>query len=250
MYHSVAPGSHPRFSKYTVDVKSFEAQMRWLSGRRFTTITPDDLSTAAERARISSRAVLITFDDGFQSCFDYALPILDAYGFTATFYVVAGLIGSSSRWLFAERGCEFPLAAWSDLRRAQARGFHVGSHTLTHPRLPVIAEEACRFELQESRRLLEDGLGRAVRHLAYPFGSYNPQVRRMAEEAGYATACSVRIGLSGEDDDPLALHRVPVCGQDSLMDFICRLQTAYSPVELARTSVQEAKASFLDVVQV
>jgi hypothetical protein len=62
-------------------------------------------------------------------------------------------------------------------------------------------------------------------HLAYPYGSHDHAVQQMAAEAGYTTACSTRAGLSGPEDDLLALHRVTIYGHDSLLDFACRLQT-------------------------
>jgi peptidoglycan/xylan/chitin deacetylase (PgdA/CDA1 family) len=97
---------------------------------------------------------------------------------------------------------------------------------MTHPHLNALAPAVCRYELVESRRTIEDQLGREVVHLAYPFGAYDAAVRQMAAEAGYRSACSVRLGLSPPDDDPLALRRVPVTGTDTLLDFSSRLRTA------------------------
>ena len=99
---------------------------------------------------------------------------------------------------------------------------------MTHPRLTQLSPAACREELLRSRLVLEDQLGHEVRHLAYPFGLYDRMVCAIAAESGYRSACSVRIGFSAPDDDVLALHRVPVLGQDSLLDFVCRLHTAQS----------------------
>ena len=75
-------------------------------------------------------------------------------------------------------------------------------------------------------------------HLAYPFGSFNQAVRAAAAEAGYQTACSVTIGLSKSADDVLALHRVPVIGGDSLLDFICRLRTGWPLKALLSSKVR------------
>src|SRR5207248_1528671 len=96
-----------------------------------------------------------------------------------------------------------------------------------HARLTELDPAACRRELVDSRRRIEDELGREIRHLAYPFGSYDERVRSISEEAGYLSACSVRIGYSSPDDDLLALHRIPVNGQDGLNDFIRHLRTGF-----------------------
>ncbi len=221
---------------------AFARQMRWLSAAGFRTIGLDEVCGSRESAiHVSRRSVVITFDDGFQDTFDHAVPILRAHNFSATFFVVTGLMGQTSRWLPAERGVEFPLFDWSSARRLEEWGFQCGSHSETHPRLAQVSEEECRSQLRESRLLLEDHLGHEIRHLAYPFGSVDRRVRDIAAEAGYTTACTVRPGRAGPASDTLALPRVPVTGQDSLVDFVCRLATARSVRGLVRAGVRRAR---------
>jgi peptidoglycan/xylan/chitin deacetylase (PgdA/CDA1 family) len=239
MYHQVTPQRLTAFRKYAVTPKAFAAQMSWLAWAGYVPINLDVwLDYRSDRDRLPSRPVIITFDDGFQDCVEHAVPILQARGFTAIFYLVAGLVGKTSRWLQSERGIELPLMDWTAARQLEAAGFHCGSHSMSHLRLANLSPAACREELRWSRRLLEDNLGHEVRHLAYPFGSFNDRVRAMAAETGYRSACSVGVGLSPAGDDRLALHRVPVTGQDSLLDFICRLCTAHSVRELMRDKVR------------
>lgn len=242
MYHQITPRPHPAFRKYTVTPQAFAAHMKWLALANYVPITLDALlQHRLCYTSLPSRPVIITFDDGFYDCVHYAVPILQAHSFTAIFYLVAGLVGQSSRWIVAERGFELPLMGWAAARQLEAEGFHCGSHSMSHPRLAEQSAAACRNELLYSRQLLEDQLGHEVVHLAYPFGSYNESVRAIAADAGYRSACSVRIGLSTLNDDLLALHRVPVTGQDSLFDFICRLHTAFTPGELLRSKISRLK---------
>ena len=229
MYHQVSDAPHTRFLKYTVTGRAFAAQMKWLAANDYSTI---DLPTLLARRRggapIPERAVVITFDDGFRECATVAAPAMEAHGFSATFFLVAGLMGDSSRWLVTERGIEFPIMSWDDARRLERAGHRCESHSVTHPRLAELSPEACRNELSRARAILEDELGHPVRHLAYPFGSENQQVRDVAAECGYDTACTVTIGISAAGDDVYALPRVPVLGTDSLLDFASRIRTAYT----------------------
>lgn len=242
MYHQVLPQPPAAFRKYCVTPEAFRAQMRWLALAGYTTVGLDTLrDQRAGRGRLPRRPVVITFDDGFQGCVDHAVPVLHTYGFTATFYLVAGLMGQTSYWLIAERGVAFPLMNWHSARALARAGFTCGAHTLHHPRLATLSAAACWEELHGARGLLEAQLGRAVPHLAYPFGSYNDDVRSLAAQAGYQTACSVRIGFSPMNDDLLALHRIPVDGQDTLVDFICRLYTTRTVRELLRDAVMRAR---------
>jgi peptidoglycan/xylan/chitin deacetylase (PgdA/CDA1 family) len=226
MYHEVSPTPHPAFRRYTVTVRNFTRQMRWLAAFGYHPIDLDTLVRARrEQASLPKRPVVITFDDGFQGCADYAVPVLRAHGFTAVFYLVADLVGGTSRWLRPELGIELPLMSWDTVRALAADGFRCGAHSLTHPRLAGLDPARLRIELVDARQRLEHEVGGAVVHLAYPYGSFDPAVQAATADAGYLTACSTRPGRSTPDDDLLALHRVTVYGHDSLLDFACRLQT-------------------------
>jgi peptidoglycan/xylan/chitin deacetylase (PgdA/CDA1 family) len=227
MYHQISPRPHPAFRKYTVTPAAFAAQMRWLAAAGYATVTPDQLADArAGRGGLPRKPVMVTFDDGFRECVEHALPVLHGHGFAGVFYLVAGLVGATSRWLRPVIGDEFPMANWDAVREVERAGSVCGAHSWSHPRLAEVPAAAWRRELLDARLLLEDRLGHRVDHLAYPHGSWNEDVRETAARAGYRSACSVRIGLSGPGDDPLALHRVPVNGTDGLVDFVCRLRTA------------------------
>ena len=247
MYHQVSDTVHPGFAKYTVSARAFDAQMKWLASHGYTSI---DLATLLghrrEGRRPPDRSVVITFDDGFQDCAVHAAPSLRAHGLSATFFLVAGLMGGPSTWLRAERGIDPPLMSWDDARSLETEGHWCASHSVTHPRLAQISPERCRDELADSRAHIERELGHPVREIAYPFGSESSHVRQLAAECGYEAACTVTIGLSRATDDSLALPRVPVLGSDSLMDFASRVRTGYTVRdrlrELARSVIGAGRA--------
>jgi peptidoglycan/xylan/chitin deacetylase (PgdA/CDA1 family) len=239
MYHDVSSDTPAAFRKYIVTPKAFARQMRWLADGRYT---PIDLTTLlAHRTAggaLPSRPVVITFDDGFRDAVRYAGAIVRDHGFRAVLFAVAGLVGQPSEWLLRERGLQRPLADWAELRALAAEGFEIGAHSLTHPHLPAIGPDEARRQIEDSRRVIEDALGRAVVHFAYPFGAVDSAVRAKVAAAGYHTACTTRIGLSAAHEDPLMLQRVPVTGFDSLIDFVCRLRTAGSVTETARAALR------------
>ena len=226
MYHEVSPRPQPACRRYPVTVRVFAWQMGWLATFGYQTIDMDTLVRARQgRGPLPTRPIVITFDDGFQECVDHAVPVLRKHGFTAVFYLVAGLMGDTIRWLLPELGIELPLIGWDTARMLVRDGFQCGAHTLSHPRLAGLDGAQRRAELVDARNRLENELGRAVIHLAYPYGSFDHDVRNAAAEAGYVTACSTLPGLSRADDDLLALHRVTVYGHDSLIDFASRLRS-------------------------
>jgi len=235
MYHDVTPQPAPGMHKYAVTPEVFGMHMNYLACAGYSAITLDALlAHRTGRGTLPPLPTIITFDDGYQGCHDHAAPILRQHGFTAVFFLVAGMMGKTSRWLLAERGFESPLMDWAAARDLEASGFHCGSHTMSHSRLALLPEPACRDELLRSRSILEDGLGHPILHLAYPYGSFHQGVRALAAEAGYASACSVRIGLSPPDDDFLALHRIHIAGRDSVRDLRTRLAIGRAVRDLPR----------------
>lgn len=234
MYHEVARGDFGDFAKYVVTPEMFRRQMAVLSRMGYTPIAMDALAAARRGdAPLPRRPVVITFDDGFGGVIEHAVPVLRTHGFAATFYLVSDFVGDRSRWLRAERGLEIALFDWPVARSLAAENFEIGSHSATHPHLPRLDPTAMRSELQRSRAAIGDAIGHSIDHLAYPFGAYDDHVASVAAEIGYTTSCSVRIGLSGPEDDALALHRVPVNGRDTIFDFVSVLLTGKRPNELA-----------------
>jgi peptidoglycan/xylan/chitin deacetylase (PgdA/CDA1 family) len=227
MYHEITPQPDPRYRRFTLTPEELGRQLDWLRARGYASVMPDDLLAAwrGERA-LPYRPVVITFDDGGRDCLEHAVPALASRGLTATFYVVAGVVGASMRWLRAEIGFELPAAGWPTLRAAEREGMRCEAHSVSHPRLAQVSARACREELVNGRSMLEDALGHEVRHLAYPFGSFTDETRDIAREAGYHTACTTRGALASHDDDPLALPRVPVYGTEGLREFGHRVRTA------------------------
>ena len=238
MYHNVSPVVSPAFRKYTVSPSSFAAQMRILALARYRVIRLDAYVDARHAGSpLWPRTAVITFDDGFRDAAHYAVPILRARRFPATFFIVAGLLGQRSEWLTGT-DADLPLADADTLRQLHRSGFEIGAHSMTHPLLSRLPDQQVVEELSRSRAVLEEMLGAPVTHMAYPFGDYDERVRSRAAEAGYRSACSVRIGRSGPDDDLLGLHRIPISGTDSPLDFLTRLHGGHDFRETAASKVR------------
>jgi peptidoglycan/xylan/chitin deacetylase (PgdA/CDA1 family) len=238
MYHEVTPAPVERYRKYSVTPAELAAQLAWLRSRRYTSVDMDAVHAAFRGERtLPARPVVITFDDGSRDCLDHAVPALLAHGFTATFFIVGGLVGSTTRWLPAEVGFEIPTADWPTLRAAEREGMCCEAHSVSHPRLARVDDDTARDELARGRALLEDGLGHVVRHLAYPFGSNSPRTRELAREAGYLTACTTEEALATPGDDLLGLPRVPIVGTEGMREYRHRVRSA-RPVGALRAGAQ------------
>ena len=151
---------------------------------------------------------MLTFDDGFADFHRAALPLLVRHGFTATVFVTTGWTADAAAR--SDRGAPDSMLCWSQIRESAAAGIEIGAHTHRHPQLDQLAAGALREELEDSRALLEDGLGQPVTGLAYPFGYSNTRVRAAAPAAGYEYACAVGNRFAGRQADRFALPRLTI----------------------------------------
>lgn len=122
-----------------------------------------------------------------------------------------------ARALADHLGVEPPgdLMLTSEQLRTLARGgIEIGAHTVHHPILAVLEEEAARTEIAEGRKALEDRLGRPVTLFAYPNGrpgqDYTPAHVKMLREMDFQAAFTTHWAVNEKDSDPLQLARINV----------------------------------------
>lgn len=139
------------------------------------------------------RAINLSFDDCFADVAEHALPILERYGFRASFFAVAGCLGGRSFWGQGP-AAELELMSGAKLRELAGAGHEIGSHGFHHRSLPWLTADEIWSELADSRHKLEDALGRAVHVLAYPYGDVVPRLYEAVSAAGYLAARGLRRG--------------------------------------------------------
>jgi peptidoglycan/xylan/chitin deacetylase (PgdA/CDA1 family) len=189
-YARVPPGHRP----YVLDPSTFRRQMSAVADSKLPSVPVAQWCSACR----PPQALVITFDDGHLSNHDVALPILCEHQLKATFFITAGHIGTGETM------------NWRQIRALHTAGMEIGSHTLTHRPPSTLDDDDLRYELLESRRILEDGLGAPVTSISSPTGFFNPRMRSIAREAGYRSLCFGQVGLAADDGDPFSLNRVAV----------------------------------------
>jgi peptidoglycan/xylan/chitin deacetylase (PgdA/CDA1 family) len=210
LYHKVGPppvGSrHPEIS---VTPDRFAAHLSLLRALRCTTVTiARYVAYRRGAATLPPRAVVVTFDDGYMDNYEHALPALQRAGATATIFLVSERLGMTNAWDAYEP--QVPLLDAARVREMQRAGVDFQSHTATHARLTDVPPATALDELRRSRDSLEQLLGAPVETIAYPWGSHDDTVLRLAEDAGYAAGAIVRRRANFDRTPMLALRRIPV----------------------------------------
>jgi len=149
------------------------------------------------------RALAITFDDGYDSVYQEAFPVLQECGLTATIFLTVGEVRTDRLPSLNGR----TMLTWRSIREMQRSGIEFGAHTMTHPDLTKLSTGRVEEEMHSSKSVIEDALGVPVTSFAYPFGRFDRQSREIAMQH-FACACSDRLGLVRGSSDPHALERV------------------------------------------
>lgn len=216
MYHIVDTPRSAQESKYCCLPERFARQMAWL-GRTHHPVGLDTLLAGLDgKEELPKKAVAVTFDDGFTRTFEEALPILTRYRIPATMFIVADRIGGNNDWMHARGMPRRRLMDAGQIRDMHTAGITIGSHTLSHPRLPECTSEKMRTEIADSKARLEDMLSSPITHFAYPYGLYDESARRLVEQCGYHSACSTRSGFNNKQTGRYELRRIEVYGSDLL----------------------------------
>ena len=187
MYHSVEAYESDPY-QVTVHPRRFDRQLRWLRRRGLRGVSMAEL-LRARRAGRADGLVGLTFDDGYTDFGTEVFPALRRYGFTATVFVVAGLLGDHNTWDMP--GPRKTLMTADDVRRAADAGVEIGSHSLTHVRLNEVGDEELFDQVHRSRVLLGEVTGREVRGFCYPYGAAGEREIKQVDAAGYDYACAV-----------------------------------------------------------
>jgi peptidoglycan/xylan/chitin deacetylase (PgdA/CDA1 family) len=188
MYHSVEAYQADPY-QVTVRPERFAQQLRWLRRRGLRGVGMRELLQARRDGR-GAGLVGLTFDDGYRDFLTEVVPALDRYGFTATVFVVAGGLGGHNAW--DEPGPRKPLMTAAEVRRVADAGVEIGSHSLSHVRLPEVSDDALADEVRRSRLLLTEIAGREVTGFCYPYGSVGEREIEAVRAAGYDYACATK----------------------------------------------------------
>jgi biofilm PGA synthesis lipoprotein PgaB len=248
-YHEVADPAQAAVPAYAVTPTDFVRQMDWLRNHGFHFVTVGDVIASRRGGKpLPDRAVLITFDDGYQSVYDNAWPILRTFRIPA----VIAVVGS---WLEEKGTVDFDgkvlprarLLSWNELREMSQDGLvEVGSHSFDLHRGLVgnpqgnlqpaattrrwisgelrYEEEAAyrrrvRADLERARDLIRRRIGKAPRVLSWPYGRYNAPTREIASQLGMSVGLTLDDGANVHDTPLWGLRRILVERGMSLWDL-------------------------------
>ncbi|KZE81186.1 polysaccharide deacetylase family protein [Paenibacillus elgii] len=228
VYHDVQePDAAGMPRLLTVTPQQFDAHLKALQDHSYQVISMEDYVRFARQGKpVPPNAVVLTFDDGYESFYTRAYPILQKHGVPASNFV----IGAPTDKRDPKKG---QYLTWNQMRELVKAGHGIYSHTYDSHRMvdtapkgpqqpalthPAYLAQSKRTESAEEfrKRILSDltfmnerlrtELGDRSKLLAFPYGAYNKETLQAAEEAGIELLFTIREGINTASDR--LVHRI------------------------------------------
>ena len=182
LYHNfvtTVPETDPDNYNYINTPQSFEENIKIFLENGYTIISMQDLADCnSGKAELPSKPIMITFDDGYYSNYEYIYPILKKYNVKASIFIITDNIGKEVD------GIKY--LGWEECLEMQNSGLiEIFSHSKKHVFYNKLHVRELRDDVIESYKLIEKNLGKQELHVfAYPYGAYTDETVRTLKNNG------------------------------------------------------------------
>ena len=212
MYHEInlLPKNGP--TELYVSKENFAQQLDTLKKEGYNTITMDQLYQHWEhKVPLPNKPIVMSFDDGYVSHYEYASVELSKRGMTGTFYIITNKLK------------EGKVSSPKNLKKMYIEGMEIGSHTMTHLDVRYATNEQVETELRESKKILEGIINAKVEHFCYPIGGRTAYAIQTLKNDGYKTAVTTAYGKATKEQGYLELKRIRIVYNDTVESFLNKI---------------------------
>ena len=189
--------------------------MQALKDNGFNTISFADYYNYVKNGTpLPDNPIIITFDDGYQSVYDYAYPTLKNLGMQATSFVITSRMGAVE----GVDGVTYPHFTWAQAREMdQSKVVDIESHSDTHVNMSnTVDTDTLQVELRKSKYLIEQNLNKDCMVFAFPYGGKTDYAEKLGLAAGYQLMCKVGDqGSNSAGTNLTELQRITIHGDET-----------------------------------
>ena len=210
MYHQLTKNS-AKLGKYVLTVDRFEKDLQLLKEKGYQSVTVKQLIDYSQgEGDIPEKAILITFDDGQETLYEYALPLLEKYGFTAVGFVVGALADYYTE--IDDHNLNYSYLNWQQIKEmSDGKIIEIESHSFdlhknTAERSGIKKKKGETIEqyreflcsdVSKMKTAMINNAGKNPTAFAFPFGSFSPESTEILKECGFkmTLTCEERINI-------------------------------------------------------
>ena len=239
MYHEV---KYEDLGKDVILPEEMESDLRYLAREGYTTVhMADVLAYVYDRAPLPEKPILLTFDDGYGSNYQYLFPLLREYGAKAVISVIGRSADEFS--LLPERESPYVHATWAQLLEMRSSGLvELQNHSYDMHKDGETARGCGRSRneagLDYERRVRADAdrlqeelyrlTGSPATTFAYPYGFYDSVLEGLMEEIGFSSTLTCDFGVNRITHDPACLRGMKRICRSHGIDLESLLEQAYA----------------------
>lgn len=181
-----------------IEPYAFESQVKTLKNTGYTFITPNQIPDLLEgKMSVPKKPIILTFDDGYRDFYTDVLPIIKKYDARVVAYIVPGFLGKPNN-----------LTHQQLKEIAESKLVEIGAHTVDHAYLKGLNEKRVRFEVEQSKDMLEKELHIPIVSFAYPYGAFDLNAIQIVKNAHFKTAVSTVDGVDINKDNLFFIYRI------------------------------------------
>lgn len=222
MYHNI--GFESGFN--TLSVNDFQDHLEYLKNNYFV-VSMDDYMQSL-RKKNTNRMVTITFDDAYYNIYSIVFPFLIQYQFPATIFIPVSYVGKHNEWDYENEQTKINILSWdiiNELNKEDLITF--GSHGYTHTSLGICSQEQIKYEVAESKRVLEDKLKEKIKYFAYPYGQLTDMSafsKKVLMAENFHAALSTIWRRSNKLSNQFQLNRIEILSTDTVLKLKYKME--------------------------
>jgi len=210
MYHYIEPLADDADNirvGLTVQPGVFRQQLAYLHAQGYRSISLYDLTYYLTQGRpLPDKPIIFCFDDGYRGLYQYALPHMQAFGYTGTVFVLTQLMDEQHP----------SYLTWEMAHKMYEYGWKIEPHSKTHVQLSDRSFELVQYQVLGSMQTLQAHIGRQPRYFSYPSGFYDQQVIDYLKELGFWGALTTEHGLEHDFPSAFTWKRIRVSGKATI----------------------------------
>ena len=215
MYHQLT--KNPRKSgKYVLTLEQFEKDLMFLKSKGYQSVTVRQLIEFSQgNGEIPVKSILITFDDGQETLYEYALPLLEKYGFTAMGFVVGALADYYTE--IDDHNLNYSYLNWQEIKEMsdgniieiESHSFDLHKNTGNRSGIKKKKDESIEkyreflcSDVAKMKTAMENNTGKTPVAFAFPFGSFSRESTEILKECGFrmTLTCEERVNKIKKSD--------------------------------------------------
>jgi peptidoglycan/xylan/chitin deacetylase (PgdA/CDA1 family) len=190
------------FPDTNIRIEQFQAHIRELVSGDYNILPLEKVvKSFQEQTPLPMNSVAITFDGGYRSVYNHAIPLLLEHDIPFTIFLSTdNLDHNSSRYM-----------NWDDIKKLKKHKknnlISIEAQPMSYVRLSDSSEEDIRQQINSARALFRKNIGTEVSLFSYPFGEYSSKYRNIIASAGFKAAFGLQSGVAYSGSDIMALPR-------------------------------------------